>query len=76
MSMMHVAVHVEMLQYVCIPLSHRIGAKIWNSVPPDIWKLSKHNFKKKLLKLLLKLLSLEDTYVDVLTLISRLLQYS
>ena len=54
----------------------RIRAKIWNSVPPDIRKLSKHNFKKKLHEALLKALSLEDTYFDVSTLISKLLQYS
>ena len=54
----------------------RIGAKIWNSVPPDIRKLSKHNFKKKLQEALLKVLSLEDTYVDASSLISKLLQFS
>ena len=53
----------------------RIVATIWNSVPPDIRKLSKHNFKKKLHEALLKVLSLEDTYVDVSTLIFKLLQY-
>ena len=46
------------------------------NIPPDIRKLSKHNFTKKVQEVLLKVLSLEDTYVDVSTLISKLLQYS
>ena len=54
----------------------RIGGKIWNSVSPDIRKLSKHNLKKKLHEVLLKVLSFEDTYVDASTLISKLLQFS
>ena len=38
---------------------------------------SKHNiFKKKLHEALLKVMSLEDTYVDASTLISKLLQFS
>ena len=54
----------------------RIGAKIWNGVPPDIRKQSKHNFKTKLHGALLMIMSFEDTYVDASTLISKLLQYS
>ena len=54
----------------------RIRAKIWNSVPPDIRKLPKHNFKKKLHEALLKVLSLENTYVDASTLFSKLSQFS
>ena len=54
----------------------RIGVKTWNSVPPDIRILSKHNFKKKLHEALLKVLSFEETYVDVSTLISKIMKYS
>ena len=38
--------------------------------------LSKHNFKIKLHKLLLKVLLLEETYEDTSTLISKLIQYA
>ena len=46
----------------------RIGAKIWNSVLHGFKKLSKHYLKKKLHEAILKVLSPEDTYVDVSTL--------
>ena len=52
----------------------RIGAKIWNSVPPDFGNYPNITLRKNHAKLL-KVLSLEDTYVDVSTLISKLLQY-
>ena len=54
----------------------KIGAKIWNSIPPDIRVLSKHSFKVKLHETLLTVLALVDTYVDTPFLISKLSQYS
>ena len=52
------------------------GAKIWNSVPPDIRKLSKHNFKTKQHKALHHLRIQVYINVEASTLISKLLQYS
>ena len=38
-----------------------------DSIPPDIRKLSKNNFQIKLHEVLLKVLLLEDTYVETPT---------
>ena len=46
----------------------RIGVNIWNSIPAELRKLPKNNFKTKLHKLLLQVLKNEDVYVDVPTL--------
>ena len=43
----------------------RTGTRIWNKIPPKLRKLSKTLFKQKLRKLLLKVLEIEEVYVDV-----------
>ena len=43
----------------------RTGTRIWNKIPPKLRKLSKALFKQKLRKLLLKVLEIEEVYVDV-----------
>ena len=40
------------------------GARLWNSLHPDWRKLMKRAFKRKLHKLLLTVLEIEDYYVD------------
>ena len=47
------------------------GAKIWNSIPQSIRILPKHKFKDSLHQLLLRILELEDTYVDTPTLVNK-----
>ena len=47
----------------------RIGANVWNSIPAELRKLPKNNFKTKLHKLLLQVLTNEDAYVDMPTVI-------
>ena len=49
-----------------------IGARIWNSIPQSIRILPKHKFKDSLHQLLLRILELEDTYVDTPTLVNTL----
>ena len=43
----------------------RTGTRIWIKIPPKLRKLSKTLFKQKLRKLLLKVLEIEEVYVDV-----------
>ena len=47
----------------------RFGARIWKSIPQSIRVLPKHKFKTSLRpQLLLRILKLENTYVDTPTL--------
>ena len=48
------------------------GARIWNSIPQSIRILPKHKFKVSLHQLFLRILELEDTYVDTPTLVNKL----
>ena len=48
------------------------GARIWNSIPQSIRILPKHKFKDSLHQLRLRILELEDTYVDTPTLVNKL----
>ena len=48
------------------------GAKILNSIPQSIPILPKHKFKVPLHQLLLRILELEDTYVETPTLVNKL----
>ena len=43
----------------------RIGTSIWNKIPPQLRKLGKTLFKRKLHELLLKVLETEEVYVDI-----------
>ena len=43
----------------------RVGAKIWNGIPPELRKLRKAPFKRKLTHLLLKILETEEMNVDM-----------
>ena len=52
----------------------RIGTKIWNSIPLYLRKLPKLSFKKTLHAKLLQILSDEDDYVDLSTLITKIAQ--
>ena len=45
------------------------GARLWNCQHPDWRKLTKRAFKRKLHKLLLTVLGIEDYYVDAHSLI-------
>ena len=48
----------------------RLGAKIWNSIPLELRKLPKYNFKRKMQDLLFHILIKEDDYVGIPTLVS------
>ena len=48
------------------------GARIWMGIPQSIRILPKHKFKVSLHQLLLRILELEDTYVDTPTLVNKL----
>ena len=43
----------------------RVGAKIWNGIPPELRELRKAPFKRKLTHLLLKILETEEMNVDM-----------
>ena len=47
------------------------GARLWNCLPSDWYKLTKRVFKRKLHKLLFTVLGIEDDYVDSCSLISK-----
>ena len=47
------------------------GARLWNCLPLDWVKLTKRVFKRKLHKLLLNVLGIEDDYIDASSLISK-----
>ena len=48
------------------------GTRLWNCLPPDWRKLPKRALKRKIHKLLLTVLEIEDYYVDAHSLISNL----
>ena len=48
------------------------GTRLWNCLHPDWRKLTKRAFKRKIHKLLLTVLEIEDYYVDARSLISNL----
>ena len=50
----------------------RRGVTIWNSVPPDLRKLSKSCFKNKMRHYLLQLLNQSEDYFGILTIMSHL----
>ena len=50
----------------------RRGVIIWNSIPPDLRKLSKLCFKNKMRHYLLKILNQEEDYVGIPTVMSHL----
>ena len=43
----------------------RVGAKIWNGIPPELRELRKAPFKRKLTHLLLKIIETEEMNVDM-----------
>ena len=43
----------------------RIGTKIWNEMPLSLRNLSKHDFKRKIKRVLFNILSSEDSYLDI-----------
>ena len=49
----------------------RHGAKIWNSIPQELRKLSRYAFKKNIQNQLLQVLKEEDNYVGIPTLINK-----
>ena len=49
-----------------------LGARLWNCLHPDWRKLTKRAFKRKLHKLLLTILGIEDYYVDAHSLILKI----
>ena len=53
------------LPRVCFQNKARVGAKIRNGIPPELRKLRKTPFKRKLTHLLLKILETEEMNVDL-----------
>ena len=56
---------------VKLKLFSAFGARLWNCLPSDRYKLTKRVFKRKLHKLLFTVLGIEDDYVDARSLISK-----
>ena len=50
----------------------RLGAKIWNCIPPSIRNLQKQSFKKKVHDCLLQILSQTNDYPDLPTLLGHM----
>ena len=50
----------------------RRGVRIWNSIPPDLRKLSKSSFKNKMRHYLLQIFNQEEDYVGIPTTMSHL----
>ena len=50
----------------------RLGAEIWNCIPPSIRKLPKHSFKLKIRDCLLQIHSQTDDYPDLPTLLRQM----
>ena len=48
------------------------GTRLWNCLHPNLHKLAKRTFKRKIQKLLLTVLEIEDYYVDTHSLILNL----
>ena len=51
------------------------GAKLWNCLKPELYKLRKEPFKNKIHQFLLAVLGNEDDYVDVSTLMLKITNY-
>ena len=49
----------------------RIGTKIWNQMPHTFRNLSKHDFKRKIKRVLFNILSSEDSYLDIRNVIQK-----
>ena len=49
----------------------RIGTKIWNEMPHTLRNLSKHDFKRKIKRVLFNILSSEDSYLDIRNVIQK-----
>ena len=49
-----------------------VGAKLWNSIPENLWELSKHAFKKQIHNLLLLDRQRQDSYADINILINEI----
>ena len=54
----------------------RTGARIWNSIPGDLCNLAKNKFKERVHQIVLQVLSEEDDYVDLITLIEQVKIFS
>ena len=49
----------------------RIGTKIWNEMPHTLRNLLKHDFKRKIKRILFNILSSEDSYLDIRNVIQK-----
>ena len=49
----------------------RIGTKIWNEMPLTLRNLSKHDFKRKITRVLFNILSSEDSYLNIQNIIQK-----
>ena len=49
----------------------RIGTKIWNEMPLTLRNLSKHDFKRKIKRVIFNILSSEDSYLDIRNVIQK-----
>ena len=49
----------------------RSGTKIWNEMPLTLRNLSKHDFKRKIKRVLFNILSSEDSYLDIRNVIQK-----
>ena len=49
----------------------RIGTKIWNEMPLSLRNLSKHDFKRKIKRVLFDILFSEDSYLDIRNIIQK-----
>ena len=49
----------------------RTGARIWNRIPGDLCNLAKNKFKERVHQIVLQVLSEENDYVDLITLIKQ-----
>ena len=54
----------------------RVGAKWWNEIPNSLRKLPKQVFKKKIHRILLDILSHEDSYFEIDVISSLMKRYS
>ena len=52
-------------------LFSRIGTKIWNEMPLSLRTLSKHDFKRKIKRVLFDILSSEDSYLEIRNIIQK-----
>ena len=54
----------------------RIGVRIWNSIPGDLCNLAKNKFKERVHQIVLQVLSEEDDFVDLITLIKQVKSFN